>query len=205
MTSDNRYSHGKIYKLIDSTTGMFYIGSTALKRLDQRFDNHKRSSRNDKFKNTKIYQYFTPEKFSSGDVKIIQLEEVNVVNKRELEKIENDYILKEINNPLCLNTNCAVFNDEKRKDYLKKWNKTYYDEHKEQIISQHSEYLKNNKEMIKEKQKIYNENNKEKIRELKKMWYVKNQHTILANKRMHVTCCCGSQVCRSYLKKAQAI
>ena len=57
--------------------------------------------------------------FQAGIVKIIQLEEVNVVNKRELEKIENDYILKEINNPLCLNTNYAVFNDEKRKDFEK--------------------------------------------------------------------------------------
>ena len=59
MTNDNRYSHGKIYKLIDNTTGIFYIGSTAMNRLDQRYANHRRFSQCNKYKNSKLYQYFT--------------------------------------------------------------------------------------------------------------------------------------------------
>ena len=48
MTNDNRYSHGKIYKLIDVTTGVFYRGSTAMERLDQRLHVHKKASKNEK-------------------------------------------------------------------------------------------------------------------------------------------------------------
>ena len=129
MTNDNRYSHGKIYKLIDNTTGIFYIGSTAMNRLDQRYANHRRFSQCDKYKNSKLYQYFTPAKFSSGEVKIILLEEVNVDNKRQLEKIENDYICKELENPLCMNTlRSFVTNEETRKG-----KKNYCEQNKEKI------------------------------------------------------------------------
>ena len=92
MTTDNRYSHGKIYKLIDNTTGMFYIGSTALSRLDQRYHIHKQASNTSSYQNRKVYQYFTPERFASGDVEIIELVPVSVDTKRDLERIETDYI-----------------------------------------------------------------------------------------------------------------
>ena len=58
MTSDNRFSHGKIYKLIDNTSGMFYIGHTALKRLDQRFQTHKHTRKNDEGKQNKTLSVF---------------------------------------------------------------------------------------------------------------------------------------------------
>ena len=58
MTSDNRYSHGKIYKLIDNTTGIFYIGSTALKRLDHRYNSHKDSSNNPIKINENLYDIY---------------------------------------------------------------------------------------------------------------------------------------------------
>ena len=51
-----------------------------------------------KVNKTKLYRYFTYDKLVSGDVEIIQLE-INVANKRELEKIENEYI-QEIKNIL---------------------------------------------------------------------------------------------------------
>jgi len=104
MTTENRYSHGKIYKLIDNRTGMFYFGSTALKRLDQRYSKHKNSSKNEDKNKTKLYQQFTFNKFSCGDIRIILIEEVSVNTKQELVKIENAYIEKNLNNPLCLNT-----------------------------------------------------------------------------------------------------
>ena len=110
MTSDNRYSHGKIYKIIDNTTGVFYIGSTALKRLDQRYAAHKsrsmyqsceNSNKDAPIKGYKLYQYFTPDKLQSEDVAIILMEEVNVQNQRELTKIENEYMIYKKNKTMC--------------------------------------------------------------------------------------------------------
>ena len=112
----NRYSQGKIYKLIDQTTGMFYIGSTALNRLDQRYHMHKNASKCENYKNIKTYKQLTHEKFISGAIKIIQLAEVNASSKRELEKVENDYICQEIENTLCLNTNRSYVSEEQNKD-----------------------------------------------------------------------------------------
>ena len=148
MTSDNRYSHGKIYKLIDNTSGMFYIGHTALKRLDQRLSLHYRASLDEKRNKTKVYQYFTPEKIKSGDVFIILIEEVSVANKRELEKIENEYIQKELNNILCLNTNSSY-------------------------ISKAEKQLK-----INERCAVYRNNNKEALHDKKKMYYLKYKENL---------------------------
>ena len=60
MTEDDRYSRGKIYKLIENATGCFYIGSTCMP-LHKRFYDHK--GRSKKEPNRKVYQYFTYDKF----------------------------------------------------------------------------------------------------------------------------------------------
>ena len=60
MTEDDRYSRGKIYKLIENSTGLFYIGSTCMP-LHKRFYDHK--GRSKKEPNRKVYQYFTYDKF----------------------------------------------------------------------------------------------------------------------------------------------
>ena len=148
MTSDNRYSHGKIYKLIDNTTGVFYIGSTALKRIDQRYQSHKKACSCQEKKNMKIYKYFTPEIFASGDIRIIELEAVNVANKRELQKLENEYIIKELNNILCVNSIQSSITQE------------------EKVIRSNiyqQAYREVTKEYRKEKQKIFREKKHERI------------------------------------------
>ena len=143
-TKDNRYSHGKIYKLIDNTTGMFYIGSTALNRLDQRFRNHVMSSKQ-VGKMPKLYSVFTAERLQSGDIKMILLQEVNVNSKKELEKIENNYIQRELHNILCLNTNSSQFDLEKRIKYMKEYHKNYYQQHMNEVKEKIKEYqLMNN-------------------------------------------------------------
>ena len=130
-TIDNRYSHSKIYKLIDNATGMFYIGSTAMKRLDHRYNSHRDNSINDKKKARYLYQYFTHDKFINREIKIIQLAEINVKNKRELEKIENDYIQKEISNVLCLNTNKSFLSPEDKIIRNFKYQEKYREQNKE--------------------------------------------------------------------------
>ena len=59
MKTENRYSHSKIYKLFDITTGVFYIGSSALKRIDQRLGIHIKASKHDnKKKNENISIFY---------------------------------------------------------------------------------------------------------------------------------------------------
>ena len=70
VTSFNRYSQGKIYKIIDNTTGVFYIGSTVMNRIRDRLRLHINSSQQERYKNTKVHSYFTPNKLRSEDVQI---------------------------------------------------------------------------------------------------------------------------------------
>ena len=123
VTTPNRYSHGKIYKIIDNTTGVFYIGSTVMNRIRDRLRLHINSSQQERYKNTKVYSYFTPNKLRSEDVQIIVLEEISAKNKEELLKLENDYVQREMRNVLCVNTRCPTF------DYVNylKYQKEYDD------------------------------------------------------------------------------
>ena len=117
----NRYSHGKIYTIIDNTTGVFYIGSTAMNRIRDRLRLHINSAQEERYKNRKIYSYFTPNKLRSEDVQIVVLEEISAKNKEELLKLENDYVQREMRNVLCVNTRCPTFDYvnclKYRKDY----------------------------------------------------------------------------------------
>ena len=154
MTADNRYSHGKIYKLIDNTTGVFYIGSTALKRLDHRLRTHiKTSTKQNKTNNIyKLYKYCTPEKLRSDCVRTILIQEVNVNSKNDLLKIENSYIETELNNDVCLNTRRAFRDDKQRNQYSLE---QYY-KHREARLTRCNEYRHENAEQIKQiRSKLY--------------------------------------------------
>ena len=114
MTNIERYASGKIYQLIDYSTGNFYIGSTCLP-LHERLRIHKRASKSERNKNIKIYQTFTYDMFNSGQINIILIEEVNVENKQQLLKVENKHIITHLNNPLCLNTYRSYTSTEQKK------------------------------------------------------------------------------------------
>ena len=51
---------------------------------------------------------------------IILIGEVNVQNKRELTKIENEYIQMELNNVLCMNTIGAYRTEEEKLKILRR-------------------------------------------------------------------------------------
>lgn len=117
----------KIYKL--ECNGKFYIGSTSLE-LRERLQAHKDKSK--EYPNRKLYKHIT----DWNDVSMILLEEFDGT-KQELVLKENEYIQKELSNPLCLNTNCAVITIsrteyfkmyrqlERIKDYQRKYQKEY--------------------------------------------------------------------------------
>lgn len=212
MTTDNRYTHSKIYKLIDITTGVFYIGSTALTRLDQRLNIHKKASKNEKHKLLKVYQYFTYDKLCSGDVKIILLQEEFLNNKQELLKLENEYIIRELNNPLCVNTYRAYVSP----DVKKKEMKDYMEEHKEYFQGKHHEYYINNKakvlerqkkryeekiDEIKEQRQIYYKENREDITEKHMKYWAENAEKINAKRKEKITCECGTVLSKWNISK----
>ena len=96
----------------------------------------------------KIYQQFTFDKFCNKEIKMIVLEEISLENKNQLHKLEDEYIRKELNNNLCLNTIGALKNRELQKQH----NKQYRDENKEYITQMRKQYREKteNKEHKKE-------------------------------------------------------
>ena len=155
----------------------------------------------------------------SGDIKIIQLQEVNVQNKRELQKIENEYICKEIGNPLCLNTFRSFVSEEQlkeerhryreqNKEYLneqmklyrinniekiKEMRKQYSSTNKDKIKEGNHRYYEQNKEYLSEQMKLYKINHSEKIKELRRQYSSANKEKIRAKKSIKYSCCCGSE------------
>ena len=110
MTNDDRYARSKVYKLIDCN-GYYYFGSTCMP-LHKRFHDHKGASKIRP--NSKIYTIFTTERFDN-EIKIVLIEEFNLKNKEQLNKEENTYIEKHINDPFCLNNYYAILNIERKK------------------------------------------------------------------------------------------
>ena len=137
--SENKLTHGTIYKLSDNE-GHFYFGSTTL-ILRERYAHHKFSSKI-KCRGSEKYQTFTYEKFCNDDIKIEIIEEVVVESIRELKKIENQYIVKYRNDLKCLNKYKAFQTDEEKKQY----------KHSGKMKEKDKEYRERNKE--KRKQKI---------------------------------------------------
>ena len=77
---ENKYSRGKIYKLIDNTNGNIYIGST-IRDLNKRLNEHRRPCRN-----------ISREIIKNGDYKIELIKNYPCNNKFELEEEEAKYI-----------------------------------------------------------------------------------------------------------------
>lgn len=144
------YAKSKIYKL-QHDDGYFYIGST-VNELRKRLRQHKDNIH----PNQRVYKHIAGE---WDKVRIVLIEEFSCENKEQLRRKEDEYIQKELNNPLCLNTNHAVLNVEKRKanDIIK--SQVYREEHPDHFI----EYYIAHQEEIQNKRLQYYHDNKERI------------------------------------------
>ena len=89
---------GIIYAIIDD--GYFYIGSTK-RTLLERIGEHIAASKS-KSKNSKFYRYINNIRGGWEDI-IITLETIECHTDKELRKKEDEYILKNIKDPFCLN------------------------------------------------------------------------------------------------------
>ena len=134
----NKYSLGKIYKIVDNTNNNVYIGST-IQTLPQRLGTH----RHRKTCKSRLI-------INNGDYNIILIENYPCESKEQLELRER-YFIK---NNECIN---KIIPGRSRKEYN--------EDNKEYISKQKKEYREKNKEYVLKYEKNYRENNKEKIKE----------------------------------------
>lgn len=161
------YNDSKIYKIVDNTTGKFYIGSTSLKYLSQRLQKHISYFKENK-KCCKSYDII-----NNNDFKIELIEMFPCNNIYELRKREGEIIKENINNILCVNKRIETgLKQNGNENYNKEYGLIYRENYKEKI----KQYRQDNKDKIKqykqdnkEKIKQYNQDNKDRANELRRL------------------------------------
>ncbi len=126
----NKYTNGKIYKLIDNTNNNIYIGST-IQTLKRRLECHM------------LMDCASKEIIKNGNYKIELIEDYPCNNDEELRKQEQYYI----DNNKCINIkNAYTDTKEYKKEYYKEYNKKYYIDNYEKEKKRISKYQLNNKD-----------------------------------------------------------
>jgi len=121
------YENGKIYIIVSSIDrNIKYVGSTC-DSLSKRLSKHRRNSKQDKYKNRKIYEYYNVHGWSNAEISL--LESVNCKTKMDLLMHEREW--KDRINPQLNIRNPYTAKDE-RKEQMKK----YYDKNKEEYNKQ---------------------------------------------------------------------
>lgn len=180
----NKYSNGKIYKIISySHPDVVYYGST-VNALNKRMSQHRAST--NKTASKQIINF--------GDAVILLVENFSCKNKEELNRKEGEYIL----NNDCINKQIAGRT-------LKEYSHKYYIEHKEQIQKNrdlpenkiiakeyNQKYRTDNKEEINNQRKIYRDKEENKI--AKKEYYELNKEKQVARQSEKYDCICGKSV-----------
>jgi predicted GIY-YIG superfamily endonuclease len=147
------YEKSKIYKL-QHEDGHFYIGSTYA-TLRGRLQKHKEKAI--KVPERRVYKHIHNE---WDKVRILLIEEFSCESKYQLLKREDEYIQKELKNPLCLNTIGAVLNVEQRLEYNRNYNPIYYEEKREEIREKQRQYYLANREKLIQKNREYKKSKK---------------------------------------------
>lgn len=122
---------GKIYKLLCGDS-KYYYGSTNSVYLSSRLASHRDDSKKDSFKNNKLHSYINS--IGWDKVKIILIEELLPMTKTERRKKENEYIVKSLNDALCLNHNKSYRSREEQLEYQRIFNRNLIVHNKEEII-----------------------------------------------------------------------
>lgn len=136
------YDNGKVYKL-QCTSGHFYIGTT-INTLAKRLGQHKAKAV--ACPEFRVYKHINGE---WDAVKIVLIEAFPCENKDELNKKEDEYIQKELNNPLCLNSKGAAFDEDRRAVQNAKWQAKHYQENKATYSAKsRAYYLAHREELI---------------------------------------------------------
>ena len=136
------YEKSKIYKL-QCESGHFYIGSTS-NTLAKRLGQHKASAiiRPE----CRVYKHINGE---WNQVRIVLIEAFPCESKEQLNKKEDEHIQKELNNPLCLNSKGAAFDEDRREVQNAQYQARHYQENKATYkANAHAYYLAHREERI---------------------------------------------------------
>ena len=132
----NKYTKGKIYKIVCDTTGLTYIGST-IQGLSSRISGHRADYK--KYLNKKR-DFITSFKVLENDnFKIILIENFPCNSKEELEREERNYI----ETMDCINKVIPTQTYEE-----------YYENNKDKLLEYKKQYWEKNKKIINENRKV---------------------------------------------------
>lgn len=147
--TDNKYSKGKIYRLVNSVDSEEYVGSTC-DTLAKRLYNHKKKARQ---RASTVYNHLNNIGFEN--VSIVLVEEYPCENKMQLERRERYWIEQmqpRLNHRIPTRT-------------MKEWYASYYADNKNEVLQKQSEYRANNRDEINKRARDVRANNIESRRE----------------------------------------
>lgn len=127
---ENKYSNGKIYKIVDNTNGNIYIGST-IEKLEKRLWKHK--SKYKIYLETLYNELSSFKILENNNYYIELLENYPCNNKRELEQKEAEYIEKLDNVNKMIPFKTEEEQAIRQKEYMKKYNREYKEKNREKI------------------------------------------------------------------------
>lgn len=191
----NRYTNGKIYKLVNDVDDEIYVGSTCLP-LHKRLYKHKNDAKNSK---RPLPAYNHLNSIGWDTIKIVLIQQFPCSNKMELERQERKWIddLKPTLNKRIPTRSKQEYYDanfEQIKIYKQTWQK----ENRERLSAKSKVYRETNRDILLQKKKAYYEANKdkhienckkwtednnEKVKEYKKEWQKANQDKINARRK----------------------
>ena len=149
---DNKYSRGKIYKIVCDTTGLVYIGST-IEKLSNRLSKHRADYKRYLNKKRDIITSFKV--LENNNYKIILIENFPCNSKEELHREERKYIdtIECVNKVIPTRTRHEHYTDNY--DKLKEYQKKYKLENNDKLLEYQKEYRLKHKDIIREYQKQY--------------------------------------------------
>lgn len=182
MQTENKYSRGKIYKIIAEDSNDIYIGSTCQKYLSSRMTVHRNQMLNKEYNKGKCK---SSEVMKNSNAKIVLIENFPCNDKNELKAREQFWIdsYKCSNDDNLLNTKKAIIEtkeeyDEMMKQSREKWSQNNKDKIKAYRDSEHY------KELTRQRNKRWREANRERKNELNKQYRERHKEELNEKRRI---------------------
>lgn len=184
--ADNRYSNGKIYKLVNGIDDALYIGSTC-SPLPKRLYEHKMKSK--RKPEWRVYAHLNM--VGWDNVQIVLIQELSCNNKMELLRQERKWI-EELMPALNKYIPCRTHEEHKLVKAVQ--DKTYRENNKDKVREMKHQYRQSNKDKIAKHQKEYRDANKEQINARRKETYEQTKDHIAEKAKQKTICECGCEV-----------
>jgi hypothetical protein len=211
---ENKYSRGKIYKIVDNTNGNIYVGSTTEPTLARRLAKHRAGyKRYLEGKNNYLTSF---EILKNNNYIVVLVENCPCKTKDELYKKERHYIeiLDCVNKVIVGRTQQEYYIDNRETKL--EYHKNYALKNRTKLIEKSKNYYNDNKEELLLKNKTYRDNRKDEVSEYHKQYRTKNKDKVNQRQSEKFECACGgnytyahkAEHCKSkmhqeYLKKEQ--